>query len=199
MWYWSSFSEIWKLVSQRLTKVSKFENYCRFQRQDFVPTHIHMGSQVPLMLTSPNMEVVLTFEPQETIKIWLVIIKVGLWLFYAKIFTGLVLRVGSSFLLDPTLNTPPKPHFQKVPCGHPCHTLAVWFFMAFFITATRVELRNNDRGDSIVSYRWTGWVWEMTGWSSRLQKNYWSLYGIYETYLKWTKENRRMSTCNRLD
>ena len=34
-----------------------------------------------------------------------------------------MLRVGSSFLLDPTLNTNPKPYPQKVlPCRHPCHT-----------------------------------------------------------------------------
>jgi hypothetical protein len=25
------------------------------------------------------------------------------------------------------------------------------------------------------SYKWTGWAWEMTGWSSRLQENYPSL------------------------
>jgi hypothetical protein len=36
---------------------------------------------------------VLTFEPQVTIKIWLIIIKVGSSLFYAKIFAGLVWRV----------------------------------------------------------------------------------------------------------
>ena len=36
-----------------------------------------MGSQVPLMLASPNMEAnVPTFEPQETIKIWFLFIKV---------------------------------------------------------------------------------------------------------------------------
>jgi hypothetical protein len=30
---------------------------------------------------------------------------------------------GSSLLLDPTPNTSPKPHLQKVlPCRHPCHT-----------------------------------------------------------------------------
>ena len=29
-----------------------------------------------------------------------------------------------------------------------------------------------DQGEPAVSYRWTGWVWEITGWSSRLQKNY---------------------------
>ena len=36
---------------------------------------------------------------------------------------GLVLRVGPSFFLDPTLNTSRKRHLQKVlSCGHPCHT-----------------------------------------------------------------------------
>jgi hypothetical protein len=46
-------------------------------------------------------------------------LKVGSWLFYAKIFMGLVLKVGSSFLLD----TSPEPHLQKVlSCWHPCHT-----------------------------------------------------------------------------
>ena len=29
-----------------------------------------------------------------------------------------------------------------------------------------------DQGELAVSYRWTGRVWEMTGWSSRLQENY---------------------------
>ena len=33
---------------------------------------------------------------------------------------------------------------------------------------------SNDRGEPVVSYRWTGWVWEITGWSSRLQEKYWS-------------------------
>ena len=29
-------------------------------------------------------------------------------------------------------------------------------------------------GKPAISYIWTGWVWEITGWSSRLQENYWS-------------------------
>ena len=38
-------------------------------------------------------------------------------------FAGVVLRVGSSFWLHPTLNTSPKPDLQKMlPCKHPCHT-----------------------------------------------------------------------------
>ena len=32
--------------------------------------------------------------------------------------------------------------------------------------------QNYDRGEPAVSYKWTGWVWEITGWSSRLQENY---------------------------
>ena len=98
---------------------------------------VHMGSQVP----SPNSHFPLptdvrksqqgckvpTFESQETIKIWLIIMKVGSWLFYAWIFAWLVSRVGSSFLLNPTLNTSHKPHLHKVlPCRHPCHTWDSW-------------------------------------------------------------------------
>jgi hypothetical protein len=78
------------------------------------PTHVSKsqhGGRVP------------TCKPQGTTKIWLNIIKVGSWSFYAKIFVGLGLRVGSSFLLDPTCNASPKPRLQKVlPCRHPCHS-----------------------------------------------------------------------------
>ena len=34
--------------------------------------------------------------------------------------------------------------------------------------------RNNDWGQPAISFRWTGWVWEITGWNSRLKENYWS-------------------------
>lgn len=50
------------------------------------------------------------------------IIKVGSLLLYAQIFARLVLRVGSSFLLYPTLNTSPELRLQELlPCRHPCH------------------------------------------------------------------------------
>ena len=29
-----------------------------------------------------------------------------------------------------------------------------------------------DRGEAAVSYKWTGWVWEIAGWSWRLDENY---------------------------
>ena len=71
---------------------------------------------------------VLTCEPQVTTKMWLIILKVGLSLFYAKIFAGLGLRVGYSFFLDPTCNTSPKPHLQKaLPGRHPCHSWDLGF------------------------------------------------------------------------
>jgi len=42
---------------------------------------------------------------------------------YEKMFVELGLRVVSSFLLDPTCNTSPKPHLQKeLSCRHPCHS-----------------------------------------------------------------------------
>ena len=37
------------------------------------------------------------------------------------------------------------------------------------------EHTSNDRGEPAVSYKWTGWVWGITGWSWRLQENYRSL------------------------
>ena len=65
---------------------------------------------------------VLTLDPQETIKLWITVIKVESWLLYGKISQGLRLRVGSNFFLNPTLNTCSKPHLQKVlPRRHPCH------------------------------------------------------------------------------
>ena len=93
---------------------------------------VHMRSQVP----SPTHASkswhgcrVPTFEPQEIIKMCTIIIKVGSWLFYEKIFMGLVLRFGSSILLNPTLNTSPEPHLQKaLSCRYPCYTwdLGLW-------------------------------------------------------------------------
>ena len=47
----------------------------------------------------------------------------GILVTSCKNISGLVLRVGSSFLQDPALNTSHEPHLQKVlPCRHPCHT-----------------------------------------------------------------------------
>ena len=34
----------------------------------------------------------------------------------------------------------------------------------------------NGENQMLCSYRWTGWVWGITGWSSRLQENYRSLW-----------------------
>ena len=60
-----------------------------------------MGSQVALMLASPDTEVksqLLSLKAPS--KIWLTVIEDGSSLSYAKAFVRLVLRVGSSFLLD---------------------------------------------------------------------------------------------------
>ena len=39
------------------------------------------------------------------------------------------------------------------------------------ITAVAI-IWSRARGEPAVSYRWIGWVWEITGWSSRLQENH---------------------------
>ena len=54
----------------------------------------------------------------------------------------------------------------------------------------------NGRGEPAVSYKWTGWIWEITSWSSRPLENFRGFYGIYP---KLIKENRKMSTGNWLD
>jgi hypothetical protein len=54
--------------------------------------------------------IVPTFEPRETIQTWFIIIQV--------ISLLLVLRVGSSFFLNPTLNTSSKPHMHPKQCCH---------------------------------------------------------------------------------
>ena len=48
---------------------------------------------------------------------------------------------------------------------------------SFSSTSQIVALHNysfmcsNDQGEPAVSYRWTCWVWEVTGWSWRLEEN----------------------------
>ena len=76
------------------------------------------------MLASPNVEAKSQLVSLKVITwLWLNIIGVRSWLFYAKIFARLGLRVGSSFLLKLIRNTSPKPRLQKVlPCRHPCHS-----------------------------------------------------------------------------
>jgi hypothetical protein len=57
-----------------------------------------------------------------------------------------------------------------------------------------------DQGELAFSCRWTGWAWDITGWSSRLHENYRSfLRRIYRICPNLTKENWRISTCNRLN
>ena len=68
-----------------------------------------------------------TFEPQGSIKIWLIIIISPVLIIYVPISAELVLRVGSGFLFDPTLNTSFKPHLQRLlPCRNPYHTWHLW-------------------------------------------------------------------------
>jgi hypothetical protein len=65
------------------------------------------------MLASPNMEENPNFWASRTIEIWFIVTKVRSWLFDGNIFTGLVSNVGSSFLLDPALNTCIEPQWSR--------------------------------------------------------------------------------------
>ena len=60
----------------------------------------HSCQQVPIWTQRPS------FELEENIKYMVYMnINVKSWLFYVEKFSGFVFRVGSSFLLDPTLLT----------------------------------------------------------------------------------------------
>ena len=65
--------------------------------------------------------------------------------------------------------------------------------------ASRSLVNTNDQREPAVGSRWMGWVWEITGWSSRLHEITNLIRGIYRICLNLIKENRRMSACNRLD
>ena len=56
-----------------------------------------------------------------------------------------------------------------------------------------------DRGEPAVSYKWTGWVWELTVEVQDCRKSTDHFQGIYRIYPNLIKKNRSMSTCNRLD
>jgi hypothetical protein len=78
------------------------------------PTHVNIpqyGGKVP------------TFEHQGPINNMVHTHSSDIFILHAKTFLGFSLNVGSSFLLDPTPDTSPKPHLQKVmPYRHPYHT-----------------------------------------------------------------------------
>jgi hypothetical protein len=48
----------------------------------------------------------------------------------------------------------------------PGHELIAYLLIATILSRAMIG------GEPAVSYRWTGWIWEITGWSSRLQENY---------------------------
>ena len=89
-----------------------------------------LGSQVPNpnnVSKSQHEGKVPTFEPNKLLNYALYSLKVDFLFFYANSL-GIVLRIGSSFLLDPTLNTSPKPRLQKMlPSRHQCHTWDLGF------------------------------------------------------------------------
>jgi hypothetical protein len=56
------------------------------------------------------------------------------------------------------------------------------------------------RGQPVATYRWTGWIWEITCWSSsRLQENLWILveeFIEYRTPQRNEEKTQKMSPCN---
>ena len=54
----------------------------------------------------------------------------------------------------------------------------------------------NEPGKPTASYRWASWVWEITGWGSRLHEFARHFGGIYGIDLTLIKENWEITTCN---
>jgi hypothetical protein len=79
-------------------------------------------SHFPLMLASPNMEAKsfrVSRNHSNTANCYWSRILISLW---KKNIAGLVLRLGSNVLFNPTRDTSPKLHLQKVlTCKHPFH------------------------------------------------------------------------------
>ena len=90
----------------------------------FLSGPIHMRSQVPLVLASPNMEAkskLLSF--QKPFKYGWLSLKLELDHFKQKDSHELWWALGLSCWLNPILNTSHEPYLQNVfPCRHPCHT-----------------------------------------------------------------------------
>jgi hypothetical protein len=74
-----------------------------------------------------------------------------------------------------------KPHIKS--------NLGVWLRKV-----TKWHLHTIERGELTTKYGWIGWVWEIIGWSLKLQEDYRSFQR--NIYLKWMKQNQKMSTCN---
>jgi hypothetical protein len=112
----------------------------------------HSSQQVPTWRQSLN------FWASRNHQSMVCIIKVKSSLFYANI-SGLVLWVVSSFMLNPTLNTSPKPHLQIVlPCRHPCRTWDLGLrppcelALNFFLTHQSTHTHNDHHPDRFDIY-----------------------------------------------
>ena len=66
---------------------------------------------------------------------------------------------------------------------------ALWYIVRYNLYES---FPSADQGEPAVSYRWTGGVWDFR----RITYQFWKIYRIH---LKWVKQNRKMSTWNRLD
>ena len=82
-----------------------------------------MDSQAPLMVASPNMEAKSRlFEPRVTLRIWLIIIKVGSWTCYEQYAWDSCWELSVVFCLTRLWTQAPNLTPQKVlPSRHPCH------------------------------------------------------------------------------
>ena len=75
---------------------------------------------------------------------------------------------------------------------HECSYISIMVMASLHFTA---------REEPAVSYKWTGWVWETTGWVQDFKIFTDHLEESIEEYTsnEWKHQTRKMSTCNQLD
>ena len=99
---------------------------------------------------------------------------------------------------------------RSIQCGIEPFSQSLWFVSSFVCAILGSwsmvcagwnldVLFSMNSEEPAASYRWTGWVWEITGWRSRFRKITDHFRGIYRIYLDSIKENWKVSTCNQLD
>ena len=66
-------------------------------------------------------------------------------------------------------NPSQRPLSGCLPCGYALRSVVAFLFPE---RAENEDDGTYDWGELAVSYRWTGWVWEITSWRSRMQENY---------------------------
>ena len=88
--------------------------------------------------------------------------------------------------------------FRAYKCSPPSWPLHTLWMYSLLPCKGRGFVQCNEWGKPTTRYKWTNWVWQITGSNQRLHDTYQSILGILKTIPQSNQENGKMSTCNRL-